>query len=83
MLNACRQRWPMKANLRDGVDWTKQDAHPENSVTCVCGHEYRSHSRMVCADHAFVLVARKPCGVCGGERLKAARSDPEAMTLGR
>jgi hypothetical protein len=78
-----RQRWPMKANLRDGVDWAVHDQYPEDTVTCVCGHEYRSHGKMVSIEGTFVLVARKPCGVCGGERLKAARSDPEAVIIRR
>lgn len=71
----------MTANARDTVDWSVFDKYPEITVTCVCRHEYRSHAKGVNVDGRYVLVARKPCGVCGGELLMAARSDPESMTL--
>lgn len=66
-------------NARDSVDWSVFDQYAEQTVTCVCGHTYRSHAKFV-ADVSYV-VARKPCAVCGGERMKAARSDPETMAL--
>ena len=87
-----RRRRPMtaaKPNMRDTVDWSIQTPYPEHTVTCGCGHTDRSHAKLVRIDgqgegfSSFVLIARLPCGVCGGERLKAARSDPETMSITR
>ncbi len=69
-------------NVRDTVDWSKFDQYPENSVTCVCGHTYRSHCKFVQPPgHRPLIVARKACAVCGGERLRSAVGDTEHYVL--
>lgn len=82
------RRWPPPAllghvvsengNYRDKIDWSAFKDYPENTVRCVCGHEYRSHSKFVMDVPA--IIARFPCRVCGGERMQSSRSDVESWT---
>lgn len=73
------------SNFREQIDWTPFDKYSESTVTCVCGHTYRSHAKFVMAmvdgRHVGATIARKACAMCGGERMTAARSDPETQTL--
>lgn len=75
------------SNIRETVDWTNFDQYPESTVTCVCGYSYRSHAKFVVLDektHGIAggcVIARKLCAMCGSERMRGSRSDPETVTL--
>jgi hypothetical protein len=62
------------------IDWTPFDKYPEDTCTCVSGHTFRSHAKMVMGPKPS-LVSRKVCPVCGTIALVRASSDPETMTL--
>lgn len=61
------------------IDWAPFDRSPEDTVTCVNDHTYRSHSKYVLN---VGIRARKPCPICGESALRSSRSDPETMTIG-
>ena len=62
------------------IDWSVIEKYPENTCTCRCGKDFRSHAKF---DMSLPgLVSRKPCPGCGSYRnLFRASSDPETMTL--
>ena len=62
------------------IDWTPFDNYPENTATCRCGAEFRSHTKYVVGKG---IVTRKPCPGCDGvQSIWKTRSDPETMTIG-
>jgi hypothetical protein len=65
------------------VDWTAFDQYPESTCECACGATYRSHTRAVMVNGSFRIVARRACPGCGETvgNVRAARSDPETMTI--
>lgn len=66
------------------VDWAPFDPYPENTCECHCGATYRSHTKAVMvAGTGFRIVSRRACPGCGETvgNLRAARSDPETMTI--
>lgn len=65
------------------IDWSKHDEYPENTVTCSCGSEFRSHAKAVFDGPKPTIASRKPCPQCGATRdHRSSRSDPELMTIG-
>ena len=65
------------------IDWTVFDQYPENTLTCACGHVFRSHSKYV-RDPEPHIHSRKSCPGCGfQDRIVRASSDPEEFVIGR
>ena len=70
--------------MNDGIDWSVFDGEPENSVHCLCGQVYRSHTKLKAKPGGgFDHYSQKPCPGCGASLngMRKVSSDPELMTL--
>lgn len=63
------------------IDWSHFDKYPENTLTCDCGTEFRSHSKFVTEPEPHI-ESRKPCPNCKRhDHIRRASSDPETFSL--
>jgi hypothetical protein len=69
-------------SVSTSIDWSRFDAFAENTCTCRCGQEFRSHSKVVMSNPPEI-VTRRPCPACGMDRASRSSSDVERYTISR
>jgi hypothetical protein len=63
-----------------GVDWAPFDAYPPDDCTCINGHDFPTHGKLLMLRG---LVARRPCPTCGVFWLRALRGGSERWEVRR
>lgn len=61
-------------------DWTKFDG-PKDTVSCWCGREYRSHTKLVLEDGYLVMWIEWPCPGCGKRKDNARKISSDRETF--
>jgi hypothetical protein len=65
------------------IDWSVFDKWSEDTITCACETQFRSHAKSVFTDGRHSISSRKPCPACGATNgHRRASSDVETMTIG-
>jgi hypothetical protein len=62
-------------------EWAPFEALPKSLCECFCGGTWRSHARLVRDDDGMRIAVRVACPLCGSDRPRAVRSDPETFTI--
>lgn len=65
------------------IDWSRFVGPPTSTLECRCGYYFRAHAKAayVKEERTIRLLSKDPCPACGEHIMRAARGDPESMTL--